>query len=101
MAQLVIYNVTCISPLVLSTSVGMGKVDSITYKHLAHLLSGKWSSQYSVVMSRLRCSLGFSLLRSSIMCIGGSRSRSKHSCVPPAVNLAVAKGAPVSFRTIL
>jgi len=32
------------------------------------------------------------LLRSSIMCIRGSRSRSKHPCVPPAVDLAVAEG---------
>ena len=65
--------------------------DTITYKHLAHLLSEKWSSTYSVVMGRLCCSLGFSLLRSSVMCIRGSHSRSKRLCVPPAVDLAVAK----------
>ena len=70
----------------------MGKEDTITYKHLAHLLSEKWSSSYSVVMGWLRCSLGLSLLHSSIMCIRGSRSRSKRPCVPPAVNLAVAEG---------
>ena len=65
MAQLTTsYSVTCISLLVFSTSVGMGKADTITYKHLAHLLSEKWSPSYSVVMGRLRCSLGFSLLHS-------------------------------------
>ena len=69
----------------------MGKADTITYKHLAHLLSEKWSSPYSVVMGRLRCSLGFSLLHPSVMCIRGSRSRSKHPCMPPAVDLAVAE----------
>ena len=80
----------------------MGKADTITYKHLAHSLSEKWSSPYSVVMGRLHCSLGLSLLHSSVMCIRGSRSRSKHPCVPPAVDLAVAEGhAPVSFRTIM
>ena len=67
------YNVTCISSLVLSTSVGMGKEDTITYKHLAHLLSEKWSSPYSVVMGRLSCNLGFSLLRSSVTCVSGDR----------------------------
>ena len=70
----------------------MGKADTITYKHLAHLLSEKWSSPYSVVMGRLRCSLGFSLLHSSIMCIRESCSRSKCPCVPPAVDLAVVEG---------
>ena len=70
----------------------MGKADTITYKHLAHLLSEKWSFPYSVVMGWLHCSLGFSLLRSSIMCIRGSRSRFKRPCVPPAVDLAVTEG---------
>ena len=46
----------------------------------------------SVVMGWLCCSLEFSLLRSSIMCIRGLRSRSKHPCVPPAVDLAVVEG---------
>ena len=68
----------------------MGKAD--TYKHFAHFLSEKWSYLYSVVMGRLCCSLKFSLLRSSIMCIRRSRSRSKHPCVPPAVDLAVTEG---------
>ena len=70
----------------------MGKADTITYKQLAHLLNEKWSSPYSVVMGRLCCSLEFSLLHSSVMCIRGSCSRFKHSCVPPAVDLAVADG---------
>ena len=71
------YNVTCIiSPLVLSTSVGTEKADTIICKHLACLLSEKWSSPYSVVMDRLCCSLGSSLLYSSIMCIRGLQSRS-------------------------
>ena len=86
------YNVTCISLLVFSTSEGMEKADTITYKHLAHFLSEKWSSPYSVVMGRPRCSLGFSLLHSSVMCIRRSCSRSKHPCVPPAINLAVDEG---------
>ena len=69
-----------------------GESSHSTYKHLAQLLSEKWSSPYSVVMGWLCCSLGFSLLCSSIMCIHGSRSRSKHPGVPPAIDLAIAKG---------
>ena len=77
--------------LVFSACIGMGKADTITYKYLAHLLNEKWSSPYSVVMGRLCCSLEFSLLHSSLMCVRGSRSRSKRPCVPPAVDLAVAE----------
>jgi len=38
-------------PLVFSFSGGMGKAATTTCKHLAHLLSEKWSSPYSVVKS--------------------------------------------------
>ena len=79
-------------PLFFSTSGGMGRAATTTYKHLARLLSEKWNSPCSAVMGWLRCSLGFFLLRSSVMCIRGSRSRSKCPCVPPAVDLAVAEG---------
>jgi len=71
---------------------GMGRAVTTTYKHLACLLREKWSSPYSVAMSWLHCSLGFSLLHSSIMYIRGSCSRSKHPCVLPAIDLAVAEG---------
>jgi len=60
------------TPLVFSSYGGMGKASTTTYKHLAYLLSEKWTTPYSVVMGWLRCSLGFSLLRSSIVCIRGS-----------------------------
>ena len=59
-------------PLVFSSSGGMGKAATTAYKHLGQLLSEKWSSSYSVMMGWLCCSMGFSLLRSSIMCIRGS-----------------------------
>ena len=78
------------TPSIFSSSGG--KAATTTYKHLSHLLSQKWSSPYSVVMGWIQCSLRFSLLPSSIMCICGSRSRSKHPGVPPAVDLAIAEG---------
>ena len=46
----------------------------------------------SVIMGWLRCSLGFSLLCSSLMCLRGSHSSSGSPGVPVAVNLAVAEG---------
>ena len=46
----------------------------------------------SRIMGWVRCSLGFSLLRSSLMCPCGSRSRAGSPGVPAAVDLAVAEG---------
>ena len=50
--------------------------------HIQWLWDGSW----------LRCSLGFSLLRSSLMCLRGSRSSSGSPGVPSSVDLAVAEG---------
>ena len=80
------------TPLVFSSSGGMGKAATVTYRRLASLLSDKWNSLYSVIMGWLHCSLGFSLLRSSLMCLRGSRSKAGSPGVPAAVDLAVAEG---------
>ena len=83
------------SPLVFSTSGGMGASTTVAYKRLAFLLSCKWKSPYCRVMSWLRCCLGFSLLHSAIMCIRGSRSSSGHPFkdhVPASVDLALGEG---------
>jgi len=65
----------------------MGRAATTTYKHLAGLLSEKWSSLYSVVMA------GSVEVWGSPCCVllRGACSRSKHPCVPPAVDLAVAE----------
>jgi len=76
---------------VFSSSGGMGKAATIMYKHLAHLLSAKQNSPYSLVMGWLRCCLGFSLVHSSVRCLRGSRS-TKSLRVSPAFDLAVAEG---------
>ena len=80
------------TPLVLSSSGGMGKAATVMYCRLANLLSDRWNSPYSLIMGWLRCSLGFSLLRSSLMCLRGSRSSSGSPGVPAAVDLVVAEG---------
>ena len=79
------------TPLVFSSSGGMGKAATVMYCRLANLLSERWNSPYSLIMGWLRCSLGFSLLRSSLMCLRGSRSSSGSPGVPAAVDL-VAEG---------
>ena len=59
--------------LVFSATGGMSDEAYAFYKHLASLLSDKWAEQYSAVMGWLTCCLSFSLLRSAIRCVRGSR----------------------------
>ena len=47
------------------------------YKRMAELISMKTKKSYSEVMRITRCRLSFSLVRSAILCICGSRS-AKH-----------------------
>ena len=72
------------SPLVFSSTGGMAKEATVFYKRLAALLTEKWDQPYSVTMGWLRCTLGYSLLRSSIQCIRGARSTKSHPmcCLP-------------------
>ena len=55
------------SPLVFSTVGGMGPIATTVYKRIASLIADK------------RCKLSFSLLRSAIMCLRGTRSFHSHS----------------------
>ena len=75
------------TPLVFSTSGGMGRAATVTYKWLASLLSTKHEQPHSVVMGWLRCRLSFS----AVMCLRGSRSARNH--VPcNSMDIAVHKG---------
>ena len=65
----------CFTPLVFSSTGGLGHEAKIVYKRIASLLSTKWERPYSSVLTWIRCCLSFSLLRSSVRCIRGYRSR--------------------------
>ena len=58
----------CFTPLVLSSTGGLGREATIAFKRIASRLSTKWDRPYPSVLSWIRCSLSFSLLRSSIRC---------------------------------
>ena len=77
------------TPIVFCSGNMHGRSVTVTYRHLASLLSVKWNSPYPVIIGWLHCSLGFSLLRSALMCLRGSRSRAGSPGVPAAVDLAV------------
>ena len=62
------------SPLVFSTSGSMGSTATTVYKRLAAMIAEKNNKTYSKTIHWLRCRLNFSLLRSAIRCLRGSRS---------------------------
>lgn len=66
------------TPLVLSTTGGMGREAKVFYKRLADMLSYKRDLPFSILMGWLRCKLSFAVLRSAVMCIRGSRSSRMH-----------------------
>ena len=78
------------TPIVFATTGGMGKEATMFYKHLANLLANKKDGQYSTTLAWMRCKLSFSLIRSAVMCIRGSRS-SYHRVPNPSIELGVAE----------
>lgn len=78
------------TPLVFSASGGFGPAASTAFKRIASLLARKWDMPYSVVMGWLRVRTSFALLRSSIMCLRGSRQHTYGRVTRP--ELAVAEG---------
>ena len=62
------------TPLVFSATGGMGTTAKTAYKRLASLISEKHNQLYSTTLNWKRCRLSFSLIRSAIMCLRGSRS---------------------------
>ena len=67
------------TPLIFSTSGGLGPAATVAYKRLAVLLSEKQGKQYRLVMNWIRCKLSFSLPQSSITSLRGYRSPRKVS----------------------
>ena len=72
----------CFTPLVFTTSGGMAPEATTLFRRLADLVSEKRVSSYSATMNWIRCAccLSFSLLRSSLLCIRGSRSTQRTFC---------------------
>jgi len=81
------------TPLVFSTSGGMGRLARTFYARLAHLLSIKRQTRYAATMGLIRCKISFSLMRAAIMCLRGARSSANHaSRACDSIHLAVTEG---------
>lgn len=62
------------TPLVFSTTGGMGTECKTYHKRLAELLSIKKGENYANTMSWVRAKVSFALIRSALLCLRGSRS---------------------------
>ena len=79
------------TPLVFSTFDGLGREATVFYSRLADLLSVKRATPYiDRMLSWMRCSLSFSLLRSAILALHGSRSTFS-GCPATSVELLLAE----------
>ena len=75
------------TPLIFSTSGGASRLTTTFLQHLASLLAEKHRETYSTTMAWLRTTISFSLLRSAIICMRGSRSTTRR--VPAETNSMV------------
>ena len=69
------------TPLVFSTSGGMGPECTKFHKKVAELVSNKTKEDYSKVMNHIRTRLRFTLLKSVLIGIRGERGKSRKSIV--------------------
>jgi len=70
------------TPLVFSASGGMGPTARVFYKKLASMIAIKHNKAYSKTLNWMRCRISFSLLRSAVMCLRGSRSSRGRAALP-------------------
>ena len=62
------------TPLVFTTTGGMGEECLKYHSRLAELITNKKGEVYSHIISWIRAKISFSILRSSLLCLRGSRT---------------------------
>ena len=81
------------TPLVFAATGGMGIAVEVFYKRLVLLISERNDQPYGTSMAWIRCRISFSLIRSAVMCLRGSRSSHHHPISPTApVDLVAREG---------
>ena len=68
-----------------SATGGMGTTAEIFYKRLVSLISKKNDQNCEATMEWIRCCISFSLIRSAVMCVKGSRSSYHHPIAPSSM----------------
>ena len=80
------------TPLVLTTTGGMGRAATTFFKRLASMLAEKRDVPYATTLNWVRCRLSFALLRASIMSIRGARSSRHQPATECLIDLQLAEG---------
>ena len=62
-----------VTPLIIGTNGGMGSECQTFVKNLADLLSRKQNEDYGSTLTLIRTKLSFEILRSTVLCVRGSR----------------------------
>ena len=84
------------TPLVLSTTGGMGRAAITFYRRFASMLAEIRDTPYSTAL--IRCRLSFALLRASIMSISGARSSRHHTATEGPIDLQLAKAISTNSK---
>ena len=77
------------SPLIFSTTGGMGPEATRFHKRVAELISTKRGEQYSDVVNHIRTRIRFSLLKSILIAIRGERGRRRRAISVPLSDISL------------
>ena len=77
------------SPLILSTTGGMGPESTRYHKRVAELISVKRGEVYSHVVNHIRTGLRFALLKSILIAIRGERGRKRRTIGVPLSEISL------------
>ena len=77
------------SPLIFSTTGGMGPEATRYHKRIAELISTKKGESYSDVVNHIRTRIRFSLLRSVLVAVRGERGRRRRQLSTPLSDLSL------------
>ena len=80
------------NPLVFSCTGGAGPAASKVMKRIAGKLSDKKEDPYADIITYIRTKISFALLRSSVLCIRGSRSLRRRPTVEASIGTIVEEG---------
>ena len=81
------------TPLVFTTTGGMGKECLRYHSRLAELIAIKKGEQYAKTMSWVRSRISFALLRSALVCLRGSRTGIQRDIKNADIDIETEEGA--------
>ena len=81
------------TPLIFTTTGGMGEECQRYHSRLAELLANKKGERYSKTMAWIRAKISFSILRSALLCLRGSRVIRRVHCNAKDIDLDIETAA--------